>query len=56
MKAAKLEIGVRSPEPGARSPEERGRRKNEGARTSVFTKMRCSPFFCLRIQNLKSKI
>jgi hypothetical protein len=27
MKAAKLEIGVRSQEPGARSQEERGRRK-----------------------------
>jgi hypothetical protein len=29
MKAAKLEIGVRSQEPGARSQEERVRRKEE---------------------------
>src|SRR4028119_941007 len=49
MKAAKLEIGVRSQEPG-------GKRKKEGARRSVFANMRCSPFFCLTIQNRKSKI
>jgi hypothetical protein len=30
MKAAKLEIGVRSQELGARSQEERGRRKEPG--------------------------
>ena len=42
MKAAKLEIGVRSQKPGARSQEERVRRKKEGARRSVFTNMRCS--------------
>jgi len=35
MKAAKLEIGVRSQEP-------EGKRKKEGARRSVFTNMRCS--------------
>jgi hypothetical protein len=41
MKAAKLEIGVGSQEPGARS-REGARRKKEGARRSVFTNMRCS--------------
>ncbi|MEG4442470.1 hypothetical protein QUB47_08725 [Microcoleus sp. AT9_B5] len=35
MKAAKLEIGVGSQEPGGKS-------QKEGARRSVFTNMRCS--------------
>jgi len=39
MKAAKLEIGVRSQEPGEKRKKE-GRRKKEGARRSVFTNMR----------------
>src|SRR4028118_178746 len=56
MKAAKPKIGVRSQQPGARRKEERGKRKKEGTRRSVFTNMRCSPFFCLTIQNPKSKI
>ena len=42
MKAAKLEIGVMSQEPGVRSQEKRGRRKKEGTRRSVFTNMRGS--------------
>ncbi|MEG4488220.1 hypothetical protein [Microcoleus sp. D2_18a_B4] len=59
MKAAKLEIGIRSQESGARKESE-GRRKKcfckyemlpkEGARRSVFTIIRCSP---LRDSSLK---
>jgi len=45
--AAKLEIGVRSQEPGEK-------RKKEGARRSVFTNMRCSPFDLSSIESPKT--
>jgi len=51
MKAAKLEIGVRSQEPGARRKEEEARSQKK-----CFYKYEMLPIFCLTIQNRKSKI
>src|SRR4028119_526969 len=51
MKAAKLEIGARSQEPGGKRKEEEGRNQKK-----CFYKYEVLPIFCLTIQNLKSKI